>query len=321
MVNVSTTGPFQAVWTASNSTLKYPEYTGVAYLANKVKGMLLYLPNSLVALCVNPRGAYRTTSRTIFESERSKGYSKEIITPDNVTLFAKIYIAEGSTKDTKTTILFNPLGTNSDVRDHLQTTLIHEKTNVVTFNYRGLGNTWRAKDLVVDGESVYQFVVDELGINKDSVNMYGHSLGGAVATSVKALHQDSKGKLVADRAFKSVYSLLTENLCISRFGRVVKKITSLVLSIFIAYPVYLLGWEWNNERAICDLTSDKLVIFHPNDVLVTKSASLASVCESDDVLELDRSEFGGSTHFAPLSSHNTQNGERAKDVVVDFLKG
>ncbi|MCH9631679.1 MAG: hypothetical protein S4CHLAM37_17040 [Chlamydiia bacterium] len=320
MVSISTGAPFQAQWTANNSSLKYPEYSGVAYVASKVKRVLLSLPNAIAALCFNPSLTTRKTPGLHSTTSNSKCYYKEVTTPDNVTLFAKIRILNDSTKDTKTAILLNPLGASSIVHDGLATKLLQEGINVVTFNYRGYKDTYRAEDLVLDGESIYQFLVDDLEMNKDSVNFFGYSLGGAIATSVKALHPESKGKLVADRAFKSVYSLLTENLCISRFGRVIKKITSLVMSIFVAYPAYLLGWEFRNDRNITELTSEKLVIYHPNDILVPYSASLASICDDDDVLELNRAVVGGTTHFAPIAHQDSQNGEDPLDFVANFLK-
>jgi cephalosporin-C deacetylase-like acetyl esterase len=75
------------------------------------------------------------------------------------------------------------------------------------------------------------------------VHFYGYSPGGVVAAQVKALHPESKGKYVGDRPFLSLFSLITENCCIESLGWLIKTITSFVSSIFIAYPVYLLGWE------------------------------------------------------------------------------
>jgi pimeloyl-ACP methyl ester carboxylesterase len=172
---------------------------------------------------------------------------------------------------------------------------------------------------VLDGESVYQYATNGLGIDKDKVHFYGFSLGGAIAAQVKALHPESQGKDVGDRAFKSVFSLITENLCIRGLGPVVKKITALISAGLIAFHIYLLGWEWNGSRVISELAGDKRLIYHPNDCLVPFEASLASECLSDQLIQLDPSNTGFSTHFSPLSRHYTADSKEADSVVVDFL--
>lgn len=319
MINIDHIHPFQSHWDESNAHLKQERNGVLYYIINKVKNFVFFLPNSIIAACINPR--YETEYHPYQSSKEEYEYfSKEIVTPDQVHLTTSISISKSANSTTSTVILFNPLGANDSVHHLLKDKLLIRGCNVVAFDYRGLGNTRRAEDLIVDGESIYQYVTQELGINKDSVNFYGFSLGGVIAAQVKALHPDSKGKYLGDRPFRSVFRFITENCCIEKLGWVIKKITSLVSSIFVAYPIYLLGWEWDGKKALNALSGDKCIIYHPNDCLVPFAASLASICSSSDqIVRLDPKVTGLATHFASIGDLDTAEGDRASNVAADFL--
>ena len=243
MLKIDPANSFMASWNASNAALN-PNVGGVVgKLAKKIKNFVFYLPSSLIAVCINPR------KETAFHAYANNGsFAKQIVTPDGVRLAAQVELVNGATAQTPTAILFNPLGAGDSVHEALRIKLIAEQCNVVTFNYRGLGTTWRPEDLVVDGDSIYQYATEELGVQSDKICFYGFSLGGALAAQVKALHPESTGKYAGDRPFKSVFSLIKENCCIARLGGVIKKITSFISAIFLAYPVYLLEWEWMGAK-------------------------------------------------------------------------
>ncbi len=318
MLRIDQETPFLASWNASNAHLNFDAEGALSGLARRVRDFVCYIPNSIVAACVNPRNESSFFSSPRLDAGHGR-FTKEIVTPDQVHLVAHVCAVKGATVHTPTVIAFNPLGSNDSVHFDLETRLIEKGCNVVTFDYRGLGSTHRAEDLVLDGESVYQYVNQQLGTESNRVHFFGFSLGGAIAAQVKALHPESEGKFVGDRPFKSVFSLISENCCIERFGQMIKKITSVVFSIFLAYPVYLLGWEWDGSKAIDRIRGDKRVIFHPNDCLVPFDASLASICPPEQVIRLDPMETGFSTHFATIEEHNTVEGVCAADVVADFL--
>lgn len=320
MLTINQNTPFIASWDENNAKLN-PDQDGVmGKLASKVKNFIFYIPNSIIATCINPRSESQFYPSAKLQTNHGS-FTKEVVTPGShpVHLTVNVHVVQGATSDTPTTILFNPLGANDSVHFELKESLMSRNCNVVTLNYRGLGSTWRAKDLTVDGDSVYQYVTKELGTNQNKVNFYGFSLGGAIAVQVKALHPESEGKYVGDRPFKSLFSLIKEICCIERLGSVIKKITSFVSSIFLAYPVYLLGWEWDGSQVLKDLKGEKLIVYHPNDYLVPFEAALASQCPSDQVIRLNPNETGPLTHFATLGNHETDEGTSALDVVVDFL--
>lgn len=293
-------------------------------LARKVKNFVFYLPNCLAAASFNPRRAsHFPPTRQIFSTKGVyyEKTSQKIVTPDQVELAAEVHIIKESRHETPTVILFNCLGANQGIHQNLKYELLMRRCNVVTFDYRGLGSTWRADDLVVDGDSVYQYVTKGIGIHSDSVYFYGFSLGGAIAMQVKALHPESKGKLVVDRSFKSLFSLITENCCIERFGSLVKRISAFISAIFIAYPLYLLGWEWDGERVISQVAGDMKFVYHPNDWLVPWAANLAFLRSETDLIRLNSTEVGTATHFDPIHAHRLDGQEErsAHAAVADFL--
>lgn len=284
----------------------------------KALKFIFYIPNCIVAACINPRRESQFYSSPRLDTNYGS-FTKKIITPDQVSLTANVHVVEGANAATPTILLFNPLGANASIHSELKDDLLAQRCNVITFDYRGLGTTRRADDLVVDGESVYQYATHELGIDKNKVHFYGFSLGGALAAQVKALHPESEGKYVGDRPFKSVFRLITENCCIERLGPTVKKITSFISAVLIALPVYLLGWEWDGKRAIAQLNGNKRIIYHPNDCLVPFKASLASECPSEQLIQLDPTETGPSTHFSTIAGKNTAEGTTALSLISNFL--
>jgi alpha/beta superfamily hydrolase len=64
--------------------------------------------------------------------------------------------------------------------------------NVMGWNYRGYGHTKGSctpYNIKADGESIFNFVVNELQLS-GKVGMYGRSLGGVVASHISATYPD-----------------------------------------------------------------------------------------------------------------------------------
>ncbi|MBN2479170.1 MAG: alpha/beta hydrolase [Parachlamydiales bacterium] len=319
MVQSVTYQSFKANWDEKNNSIN-PAHSARHFIFNKFRNLFFYLPNTLIAACINPR---KESKNYNFDFQHLSGggkcFSKEIITPDNVKLSASIFTINGYNSQTPTIILFNPLGCNKEIFSDLSDSIISTKQfNVIRFDYRGLGNTWSAKDLVLDGESVYQFAIKELGTLQDKIHFFGYSLGGAIAAQVKALHPESKGKYIGDRVFSSIFSIITENLCVSRFGYIIKLITSLIPRLFIAYPVYFLGWEIDTKKSLERMKGRKMTIYHPNDCLVPFEANAARY-NMDNRKSYSSNETGGKTHFAPITELTIDN-KKAELTLIDFLR-
>lgn len=320
MVHFETNSPFQANWNETNNYLNRARGNVLERGLRIFKYLAFYIPNCFLATCFNPRMATRFEAKK-FKSIYHHEISKKIVTPDKVDLVAKVHIADKNFSDptkTPTVILFNPLGTNSDVFQTFKSYLLISDINVITFDYRGLGSTRSSDDFVIDGESVYQYVTEELKIDKDHVHLSGFSLGGAVAAQVKGLHPESKGKYVGDRPFKSIFSLITEKLCIAKLGATVKKITSIVAAILFAYPVKFLGWEWDGGDAISKMKCDKRIIVHPQDWLIPKDASMSELVAEGEKIVLDPFDEGPITHFG-LIDRKICKKESVMGLVCKFI--
>ncbi|MBI3236656.1 MAG: alpha/beta hydrolase [Chlamydiales bacterium] len=327
MIRIEPRAPFQAVWNPLQAHLNRDSQSLLQKVVYTIKKVVLFVPNSVVAACINPRRA--TPFSPFIDLEEGHGeFRKKIITPDRVDLAATVHIVEGAVRETPTVILFNPLGTNQGIhsqgigpdRGGIEGALIACGCNVITFDYRGLGSTWQAEDLVVDGESIYQYATDELGIDPAQVHFYGFSLGGAISLQVKALHPEVESKYVGDRSFKSVFSWITEKFCIARLGWLIKKITMAVSAIFVAYPVYFLGWEWNGSQIVDLVGGEKRFIYHPQDDLLPFEGCLADGRPEEELIRLNEEEVVPSTHGAPLGYYNTpQEGRSPAQLVADFF--
>jgi len=86
--------------------------------------------------------------------------------------------------------------------------------NVLTFNYRGVGDSKgkkakSAQELVDDGESVIKYL-KETGISKKNMLLYGHSMGGGVAAEVYSKTMNNKGSLVSESSFSTLSAAVKE---------------------------------------------------------------------------------------------------------------
>ncbi len=257
--------PFEAKWTSANASLNPYAGNCLSNLIQRIKNYFLSFPNSFIAPYFNPiTDSMYQDSSGINSGTKEAFYSKPIITPDKAHLKVLVHVIQKGTKDAPIALLFNGIKVKDEESDDLHIKLVEKGFNVVTVEHRSSSKTRRAEDLVLDGDSVYQFVTKELGVSPEKIHFYGFSLGGAIAARVKALHPECTGKYAGEEVRSSTYTLIKEKYCIKRWGRLVKKITSCASAIFLAYPLYLLGWEWNGRRAYEKLQGEKGMIYHEN---------------------------------------------------------
>eukprot|EP00056_Hartaetosiga_gracilis_P001032 m.41873 g.41873 ORF g.41873 m.41873 type:complete len:392 (-) comp10467_c0_seq2:982-2157(-) len=78
--------------------------------------------------------------------------------------------------------------------------------NVLTFNYRGVGQSkgWpmMASDLTHDGEAAVRYLLHKKGVDEEYIVFHGHSLGGGVSSILSDMFK--KSKLINDRSFRSL---------------------------------------------------------------------------------------------------------------------
>lgn len=89
-------------------------------------------------------------------------------------------------------------------RDDLLRMFVRSGGQVVAYNYRGTGTSEGSpseQGVYNDAQAVYDYVRDQLGVAEDRIVLWGHSLGGAVATEL-ALRRPCRG-LILEATFRS----------------------------------------------------------------------------------------------------------------------
>lgn len=138
--------------------------------------------------------------------------------------------------------------------------------NVLLFNYRGVGRSeGRATrdGLILDGESAFQYVRKRLGVPEKRIILFGHSLGGAVATQIAASHPHVQ--LCNMRSFSSL-----EKTVRALFAK------SPALSLILSKLVVAIGWEMNSAANWKKVKGRKWIVHHPHDPVIKKEAGLFS---------------------------------------------
>lgn len=320
---------FTAQWDASNSSLKNT-------LADTVSKVALYLLHRLAITLALPATGF--SKNKVQQSKNNFNHSVlahkfqrkpiEVTTPDGVKLRGTFLQSPGCDTNAPVVIFSQPnaaLHTESAFDSVLSyASSEHKKCNFILFDYRECGESEgiaiMAKDLVVDGESMYQFARDELKVDPKNIHMMGWSFGGGVTARVKALHPECSGNYVNDRSFIGLIETVNE-----LFGRgIIAKIACALLRF--------LGWEaLNAGRALENLKGKTLITYHPKDEVIRDTAQLAKSPNAEmsniQILELQGKQvsFHGTGdyinfyHSHPLSEITQQNGKKAIEEVAEVL--
>lgn len=255
-------------------------------------------------------------------------------TPDNVTLRGTIF-HKSSKPNAKTLLICS--GRSQVYQQGGFAWLLklirdkHLDVNVVMYNPRGYGFSEGepSKDgFLFDAETMYQYIHQKLGVKEDNLYIYGFSLGGITATRLKALHPDTKGKIIHERSFidtnKQIYYSVAKHVGDNVFAA--------LISTIINWIFHLFGWEGNKLlEEWKSISSDKLVIAHKEDPFIPFKASLYQAIKENDLedettktvlLETkeDRNHiidhhFEGLSHYSDATTE-----EEALSIVANFLK-
>ena len=172
------------------------------------------------------------------------------------------------------------------------------------------------KDLIVDGESIYQYALNQLQVPKEKIHFYGYSLGGGVSAHVKALHPEATGHYVNERSFASiphVVSMHTSKWCMGGvIGCIVNKLIS------------LLNWNLDSQSALKNIQGKTLVVYHPQDEVVGQGAGFCHHAHAINKVEkIDLSEGNCFGHYFlhgdALSTFNTDK-FKPEQQIIEFLK-
>jgi hypothetical protein len=219
-------------------------------------------------------------------------------TPDQVNLHATHFRHRHADANTPTIILYP---SNMATTQHRVYRWLIERAhqrnapcNFVVFDYRGVskseGEMNRIHDLVVDGDSIYQFVRDHLHVPPASISHYGWSLGGCVSAHVKGLHPESDaGTYISERSFAS-----SRHVASSIIPRRLRP-------LLFWFPWAVHQQDWNFTAPYNNLRGRLVAVYHPNDDIIHDSSSFYRGAEEHH-LPIEKIELEAAPHLQELAS-------------------
>ncbi|PCI93184.1 hypothetical protein COB11_05740 [Candidatus Aerophobetes bacterium] len=197
--------------------------------------------------------------------------------------------------------------------------------NIVMFDHRETGNSTgkaHSKGLILDGEAIYDHVNIVLDVHEDQIDLCGFSLGGAIATLVKARHSATEGALISNRSFQSL-----EHAVKGMFSKLANPLENFLAKIATNITKRS-GWVLDPFDAWKSITSRKMVICHENDPIVAHSASMEKALVEEDLIhdckhvrlvQKNPDKNIRNHHVQPLSYYNDHKGNDVEKSVLEFL--
>jgi len=248
--------------------------------------------------------------------EEFGGEALSISTCDDVVLDAAYFPGSGNAQVTDPTMIFFPanmqLFENPSSRQYLRMYTQMAGFNVLLFNYRGVsGSTGNLTQpgTVLDGEAMFEYVTQQLGVPEEHVILHGRSIGGAVSLAVAANHP--KCCVCNERSFASLYVVIlvlfrgivgidafkpspTDTMKIR-----CKQHLKVCLVYFVAGLARCIGWDYTSSQNWNRVTGYKWAFYHPQDSIIPLEASLhAAVSATTEPFYRWRMEGD------PMESHN-----------------
>lgn len=128
---------------------------------------------------------------------------------------------------------------------------------------RSSGKTTR-DGLLIDADSLYQYAQDALGFDQDKIVLYGNSLGGSIASHLKAMHQESKAPLILNKTFGSLDEVVDAHV-----GSVSTRMSSAC-----RWLLNQLGWTLESADQVIHLNSDVHVFYREDDGIIPLATSM-----------------------------------------------
>lgn len=215
-------------------------------------------------ICYGPVTDENRLFRENFSIERHA-----VITPDEKKLSCLHFRHRQSGPDTPTILYFQP---NLALAEHFIHSWLIEETirrgtpcNFVAFDYRGVpfyeNEFSRPEDLILDGDSMLQFVQNKLQVPLHLIKAYGWSLGGCISANVKAIHPEWDSPYVNERSFSSTQDIVSAWL---------SGIQKLLLFWF---PFTMNATRWNLKAPIDKVKGPVMIVYHPEDSTIPYDAS------------------------------------------------
>jgi hypothetical protein len=335
MLNVNSTPSticFNAHWTSSNQRLKLTVLDKIKHIfffgLQHLAGRMILQTSSISQRVVH---AVESDFNNFWYGNKRSSVLKEMFsatplgltTPDGAALSGTHFKHKNGSAQTRTVLLFQPNATLS--KQFIFDWLLYEAenraepVNFILFDYRGCGGlsrkkAWNSKQVILDGDTVYQFAQNHLKVPEHLIDFYGYSLGGGIGAEVKNLHPENKGKLLIERSFITLEEEIKELL--PRF-----------FSFFVAKLSTFIGWSIDARNTIKNGLGSKMIVYHPQDPVIPFKASVAHYyqqhCQGQKDIEIIKlvgiQGYSGNDHCIPLSDYYADQAELATSKVANFI--
>ena len=165
--------------------------------------------------------------------------------------------------------------------------------------------------LVLDADTLYQYAKN-LGYDENDIILYGHSMGGAIATHLKALHTDSNAPLILSRTFSSL----------SKVSEHISNQLPLMPTRLVKWILRNLGWKFDNVEQLSKIKSPVHIFNHERDWVIPEFASLTKAMEraenKKDHIHTYR-VAGGSGHMEKFSQLRIVQPQLNNANAAEFL--
>lgn len=188
-------------------------------------------------------------------------------------------------KNRKTIVIFPGIGAYHYYYRGLAEQYRKKGINVVILSYRGILNNTPStpRGIVIDGESVVDFLERNYHVPRNHIVLHAHSLGGAFS-SIVAANRIGIG-LINDRSFSQL-SLPAQSIVDSTINNFIPRVISRLLQVtyltygFVKFVLCLGGWDFNVAK-IWKQIPRRCVIYHHRDPVIPRAASLFEVVHRD----------------------------------------
>ena len=201
-------------------------------------------------------------------------------------------------KDPKGTIMFFH-GNGGNLTNNFGRVAIAKKMgyNIAVFDYRGYGQSTgkinSEEDLYQDAEAVYNYLVNEKKIPRNSIIFWGQSLGGAIAMEMAKRHPAKK--LILESTFTNLANL-TPNVL--KYG----------------VPDFLKKYKFDNLEKFAGISTPILVIHSSEDEMIDfqngRDLFAKNPAKKNQFLEIKGDHNGGFY----------ENFEENEQTIADFLE-
>jgi alpha/beta superfamily hydrolase len=178
---------------------------------------------------------------------------------------------------------------------YLQSLADQTGTNILTFNYRGVGTSkgksLTIQDLIDDCDDAVNYLTQQLHIPEENILLHGHSLGGSIATATATMHPQIN--LCNDRSFSKL----------SDAAIALRPFRHFLPRFFIKYVLNKTNWDIDSVENYSHVQGHKFILYCKDDKIIHyHMASLHSHLPQSDAIELTPRKHHHDVNLDKISS-------------------